>query len=464
VRRVLALALVGLCLTAPAAAAQVVTLRGFPGPSLSQGPVLAGERVAWAQTLCVEDCDPDLRGFSSERFEVLAAGSGAPRRLFRARVDHATGGAQFSDESYSFLLSEQVFATVHRTQRGDETEGESGSAGLRAGVPGGARERLVSCQADFFDGAFPVALDGSTLLYDPSPCDDLGRLVLRDLATGTTRTLPDAPTRSGLRVRGRFAAWVADGMLVVYDHAAGTVAYSAPAAGVLAFDLDSDGSVAAVSGRASRPCSTGRLLRYTVATPDPTDLGVPVCATGVRIDAGRIVFLGWEGFTRTLRLVGDGSIRDLVRFGRVRPGAFDLQGDRLAWAARDCGGGQGIFTAPLADAPLADAPLADAPLDAGSINCRARFRSGTVPVRRGIATARLRCPRGCGGELRLRHMGAAHFSLLRGEREVRVRLNARARARLARLGSLRALARLVTRNRAGDRQARSREVTLRTAS
>jgi hypothetical protein len=229
------------------------------------------------------------------------------------------------------------------------------------------------------------------------------------------------------------------------------VAYSAPADGVRAFHLDTDGTVAAVTGRASRPCSTGRLLRYSVAAPGPSEIDVPVCATGVRIDAGQIVFIGWEGFRRTLRLVTpDGGTRDLVRFGRVRPGDFDAEGERLAWAARACSGGEAIFTGTLAQAPES----------AGSINCRARFRSGTVPVRRGVATVRLTCPRGCGGELRLRHMGAAHFSLLRREREVKVRLGPRARARLERRGSLAALAKLVTRNRAGDRAARSRAVTL----
>jgi hypothetical protein len=81
-------------------------------------------------------------------------------------------------------------------------------------------------------------------------------------------------------------------------------------------------------------------------------------------------------------------------------------------------------------------------------------------VRRGLARVRLRCPRGCGGELSLRHMGRRDFSLLRGERDVRVRLRARARARLRRRGTFPALAKVVTRNRAGDRQARSRAVTL----
>jgi hypothetical protein len=149
-------------------------------------------------------------------------------------------------------------------------------------------------------------------------------------------------------------------------------------------------------------------------------------------------------------LAPNGSVRDLVRLGRVRPGAFDFEGERLAWAARDCGGGQAIFTARLSEAPVS----------AGSINCRARFRSGLVPVRRGLATVGLTSPRGCGGELSLRHMGRRDFSLLRGEREVRIRLSRRARERLERRGSIEALAKLVTHNRAGDRLARSRAVTL----
>jgi hypothetical protein len=238
---------------------------------------------------------------------------------------------------------------------------------------------------------------------------------------------------------------------VVHDLMTGTTAYSAPAAGVRALDLDVDGTVAAVSGEPRRPCATGRLLRFSVAAPEPADLG-PACATGVVIDGGRIVYLGWDGPTRTLRLSGpDGGGRDLVRFGRVRPGSFDFGGERIVWAARDCGGDKGIFRATLAEAPLG----------LGSVKCRARFGSGVVPVRRRIAIVRLRCPRGCDGELSLRHMGRRWFSLLpREPNVVPVRLRRDVWDRLKRLGSLPALAKMVTYNRAGDRQARSRGVTL----
>jgi hypothetical protein len=446
--------LAALSVAAPATA-QVVTLRPSPGPELTQGPQLAGERVVWSQQLCLRGCDIVAPSETDGVYSIRSAdGDGRVRRLFRARTSGAFSGPNFGYDRYSFLASETALATLHVTLSGDELEGESGRVAVRAGAPGARRPLLVNCSAPFFTGAAPVALDGGRLAYDPDPCDDAPRLVVRDLATGETVPLPEPAGGVLLNLRGRFVAWIAgageEARLVVHDLMAGAMAYSAPAVDVLALDLDADGTVAAVSGRPNRPCSTGRLVRYSVAAPAATDLG-PACATGVSIDGGRIVHLGREGFFRTLRAVGsDGTVRDLVRFGRVRPGNFDFFGERLAWAARDCGGGEAIFTARLADAPL----------DAGSINCRARFRSGVVPVRRGIATVRLLCPRGCGGELSLRHMGWRDFSLLRGETDVRVRLRRDARARLERRGSLEALAKIVTFNRAGDRSARARAVTL----
>ena len=437
--------------TSGAAAAQVVTLRPFPGPRLAEGPQLVGERVAWSQTRCLTGCSLGASN-TTGLFEIFSApGEGRPRRLFRARTEGAQSGPDAGHESYSFLLSEQILATVHETLVSYEAETDSyGKAALRAGGPEGPRELLVNCRSGSYVGPPPVALDGNRLAYDPDPCDELARLVVRDFATGETLALPEPAGGAHLALRGRFVAWIGEARLVVFDLTAGRVAYSAPAVDVRALDLDADGTVAAVSGRPRRPCSTGRLLRYSLAAPGPADLG-PACATGVSIDGGRIVHLGWEGFFRTLRAVGsDGTAQDLVRFGRVRPGRFDFRGERLAWSARDCGGGEAIFTARLAETPL----------DAGSINCRARFRSGVVPVRRGIATVRLRCPRGCGGELSLRHMGRRDFSLLRGETDVRVRLRRDARVRLERRGSLEALAKIVTFNRAGDRSARGRAVTL----
>jgi hypothetical protein len=420
-------------LALPAAAhAQLVTLRGFPGPQLVQGPNLAGERVAWSSA-------------TRSRFEVFAAGSADPaRRLFRAPLAFGGSGPDTFSETYSLEISGYIFATMHETLTGAEADiDSSGTAQLRAGPTATRREVLFTCRSGSFQGSAPFAVDESRLAYDPDPCDGAARIVVRDFATELSLVLPEPAGGAHLRLRGRYAAWIADGQLVVHDVIGGFRAYTAPATDVAALDLDGDGTVVA--------CSAGRLLRHSAATPAPIDLGAAACESGVRIDARRIFFVAPEGIASSLRLLApDGTSQELVRFGRVEPGRFDFAHERLAWTARDCGGGEAIFTATLTEAPV----------EAGSINCRARFRSGIVRVRRGVATVRLRCPRGCGGELSLRHMGTRRFSLLRGENEVRLRLRPRARARLERRGSLEGLAKIVTHNRAGDRQARSRAVTL----
>jgi hypothetical protein len=411
--------------------------------------VVVGGQVAWAQVGCLRGCDiPAFR--TDSLYEVRAAGDGVERTLFRGR----TVGAYFETRTllstYSFLASEAALVTLRSTTRTHGVREQTDRVVVRAGAPGTRRPVLLDCSAEYVNGVAPLALDGNRVAYDPDPCDDSARLVVRDLGTGATVALPEPAGGAPLALRGRFVAWIAGGELVVHDLMTGSVAYSAPATGVRALDLDAEGTVAAVSGDARRPCATGRLLRYSMAAPGPADLG-PACATGVAIDGGRIVYLGWEGIFRTLRAVEpDGAAQVLVDFGRVRPGGFDFGGERFAWAARDCGGGEALFALTLADAPIG----------AGSINCRARFRSGVVPVRRRIATVRLRCPPGCAGELSLRHMGRRQFSIPRAGGDVQVRLRRDVWARLQRAGSLPALAKMVTFNRAGDRQARSRQVTL----
>jgi hypothetical protein len=435
----------GLLGAAPAVA-QVVTLRQHPGPSLRQGPVLAGEQVAWSQEGCIRSCGALDFTATDSRYEIRTAGDGVARTLFRAREIRASSGPRSFRRTFSFLASEAALVTQRLTSTSDETGDETSRWLVRAGAPGTDRPVLVSCWVDAYDREAPIVLDGNRVAYDPDPCDEVPRVVVRDLGTGETTALPEPAGGGLLDLRGGFVAWTAtsggEPRLVVHDLEAGTTAYSAPNPGLTALDLDADGTVAAVSGRERRPCATGRLLRYSVAAPAPADLG-PSCATGVAIDAGRIFFLGWDGPVRTLRALSlDGTVEDLVRFGRVRPGAFDVEGGRLAWAARACTGGAALFTGAVAEAPH----------DAGSLNCRARLRPGVVPVRRGVATVRLRCPRGCAGELSLRGADGRAFSLMPGERDVRIRLARRARARLGRRGSLETLAKAETFNRAGERR------------
>jgi hypothetical protein len=443
-------------LGAPPAAAQVVTLRPPPGPSLGQGPVLVGERVAWSQRGCLKGCGAlAFDGATDSLYEIRTVGDGAARTLFRAREIEASSGPSLFSRKFSFLASEGALVTRRLTATGDESGDETSRWVVRAGAPGAQRPVLVDCWVEGYDREAPAALDGNRLAYDPDPCDEVPRLVVADLGTGVTTALPEPAGGGLLDMRGRFVAWTAtsggEPRLVVHDLDAGTTAYSAPNPGLTALDLDADGTVAAVTGKPRRLCSTGRLLRYSVAAPAPADLG-PACATEVAIDAGRIFFLGWDGPTRTLRVLSpDGGVRDLVRFNRVAPGGFDVSGERVAWAAHDCAGDEAIFTSRLSEPPS----------DMGSSDCRARFGPGVAIVRRGVATVRLRCPRGCYGDLTLRYMGwHSFFSLQPGETELRVRLRRRARRRLERHGVLEAHAVLETYDRARDRRVRRRALSL----
>jgi hypothetical protein len=180
-RRALALVslLAGLCVAAPAAG-QVVTLRPNPGPELRQGPQVVGPRVAWSQTLCLRGCGIDFSSETGAVYEIRsAAGEGRSRLVFRARTSGAFSGPNFGYDRYSFLLSEQVLATVHATFSGDEVEGESGRVALRGGAPGTRRPVLLNCSAPFFSGDAPLAIDGGRVAYDPDPCDERPQLVVR---------------------------------------------------------------------------------------------------------------------------------------------------------------------------------------------------------------------------------------------------------------------------------------------
>jgi hypothetical protein len=448
--------LVAIVWIAAPAAAQVATLRPPPGPSLQGGPVLAGERVAWSQLRCVRACGSVEPG-ETGRYEVLREGPDGRRRLFSARTHHAASGPRNTSRRFSFLLSEQTLVTARSTSAVDEYGDEYGGVALRAGWWGAAGDLIAACSAPDFSGIANVALDGSRLAYDPEPCDGEDRLVVRDLATGALTRLPEPAGGAHLRLRGRYAAWVEGhgdtARLVVHDVVAGAGAYSTPAPGVQQIDLDADGTVAGVTGQGYGPCSPGRLTRWSAAQPGPEDLGVPACgAERVRIEDGVIFFVGWNAPAKTLRAhAPEGAVRDLVRYGRVLTHGFDVSGERLAWAVRQCDGGEAIFAGRVSAPPAA----------VGSSDCRARFRSGIATVRGGVATVRLRCPRGCWGDLALRHVGGNDFFSLRpGKTELRVRLRRRARLRLERRGVLEVHAVLATYDRAHDRQVRRRALRL----
>jgi hypothetical protein len=436
-RTALAIAAVVLVLPSSAVAAPVVTLRPFPGPELRQGPFITSTGVGWAQARCIADCvDPDL-GKSDYRYLIRSSGStGRARTLFRTRERNDASG---SSRVLNAWLSPQGLAVLRRPSDDRHT--------LRAGRPGGTLERLFDCTFAAVDDV-PVALDGRTLVYEPDPCSTPVQLTVRDLQSGQSRVVPLAePDNPGsLQASGQFAAWVryqqGGPHVIVFDLATSTEVYAVPLdppRALPGWALGADGTVAAATGGTAGPCG---LAWYSVAEPVRHELPTRACVGRLRIERGRIFFVGPRGGARFLRSVSlAGEFRDHVRFGRVSPGGFDVRGARIAWAASDCGGGEAIFGGRLGRGLLGVGPVA----------CPTRLAPGPQAVRRGRAKVSLECPRGCSGDLALVRAGGllteSTFGLPPSGGTVTLDLPPAARRQVERQGSLRVRAALTARDR-----------------
>jgi hypothetical protein len=441
-RRTLAFALTAaLAAVAPpasAAAGPVVKLRTFPGPELKQGPFLTSAGVGWTQARCIgDDCEDEDVGASDQLFLVRSSGApGRIRTLFRARARHDSSGPNAVGEGYFAWLSGRALAVLRTTSNARFT--------LWAGRPVGPLTQLFDCVAGT---DMPIALDGRTLVYEPDPCAPPVRLAVRNVPSGETRVVPlgEAFNPVALQVRGRFAAWVRyqpGGLhIVVFDLTAGTTVHAVPIDPPAGWTLGPDGTVAATTGDTQRPCH-GKLWRFSIAEPVPHELAEPACIGQVRISDQRIFFFGPRGESRFLRSVGTaGDVRDHVRFGRVAHRDFDVRGTRVAWAARDCAGGDAIFTGSLRGHVLG----------VGRVSCPTRLAAGPAPVRRGGAELGVRCPRGCSAHLSLLRRGrlvADRVFDLAGSARVTLPLRPAARRAIERHGSLRVRVVLIARDRA----------------
>ena len=445
-RVALALVLAALALPSSAAAAPVVTLRPFPGPELTEGPFLTRAGVGWTQTRCVANCAYPDTGEGDELYLVRSSGpAGRVRTLFRRRVRNSASPPSPSDAFYNAWLSPNALAVL---RRGTGVLND-GRLTLRAGRPGRALEQLFDCTlTDSGLGPGPVALDGRTLVYEPDPCSAPVRLAVRDVPSGETRVVPlsEPDNPRSLQVSGRFAAWLAyqpgGPHVVVLDLATGTRAYAAAIDPTAAWALGEEGTVAAVTGGIRRPCD-GRLFWYSAAEPVPHEVPLPACFDPLQVQNGRIFFVGPRAGNHFLRSVSlAGEIDDHVRFGGVLHRNFDVRGTRVAWAARDCGGGDAVFRGHLG-------PRVP---DVGPVGCPTRFARGQATVRRGRAEVGLDCPRGCSGGLTLGRHGRllfdGEFGLPRGRRTVTLGLPPATRRLVERRGSLRVQAALTARDRA----------------
>ena len=426
---------------------------------LSQGPTLVGDRIAWAEEGCRRGCDPTADVYP-DRHRVSRSQRRGRARLARTDGLRTRFGEETSSaESVSFgVASNRIALLRSRVDRGPGgLLGETSALQLGfLGQPRGTVSACTGADPSQTEGERPpLDMDEATLAYDAASCGRPSRLAIHDLASATTR-FADQPAGSRLelvRTGGRHVAVLrrpASGetrVIAVYSTATGVQLYqvSAPS-GLVAEDIDvqEDGTVAVVARPRSDECDLGVLSWYSVAQPIEHRLAARPCPNGVRLARGRAaVFVesdehgGHE--LRSIDLAGEA--RTLVRLGRgsrsvAHPGFrasggpapfFDFDGERVAYALRDCSNNHGLhLTGPGA-----------APDEVRYVGCPLRLRSRRIagPRRRRLTLA-VRCPRGCSGTATIRrgHVRLAYtgyFTLGPGRRQ-RVRLFDEAASRVFR--------------------------------
>ena len=328
-------ALLAVPAAAPAGVIQVVT----PQNKLAEGPVLAGNRVAWEENRCTS---PGGCGFeAATRYRIRAAGPGGLRTLSEGRIRSLPGGSNSFFSSVSFELSTSAFVLT-RSEFG--TSGEQDFAGERlfaADRNGGARVRLVRCGSDQQTIVNVFSLSRGRLAYDPVPCDAQARIAVRDLATAATTTLDlGGGPLAAVALAGSHLASVKAGVIRVHDAETGAERFSAPLPpGTLhGIDVARDGRLAVTVGAdriGRRTCHPTRLwIRDAGGTA--LELKRPQPCWDARLTRDGVVYLrGGRRPARLELLNPGGSMRVIAEFGsrQVRE-QFDAQHMRAAFAVR----------------------------------------------------------------------------------------------------------------------------------
>jgi hypothetical protein len=316
-----------------AAAPAAVRAADVRAGALGAGPVLAGERVVWTEG--------GGRGALIVRSAAVTGGGAATIASVPATPFRQSGRLSASDSAVAL----EVFS-------GGPASGLYYRS-VFAGAPGGPLDPLEQgCNASF---PYPRTIDVSARRVLFVACDGHS-MALRDLETGVERPLPEG-TR-GLRLAGRFAAWV-EGFkdsrgesVVVYDLDAGAVSYTIPATAlprqaVDDLDLQDDGKVVI----AYPTPLTGNIFtadRVAWASPQQPRLHpVPLR----QAQSYRVKLVGDRiAFDRTLTVDG-ASIRsevgisdlsghtELLGTGGDDDGLdehFDFDGRRVAWFSYGC--------------------------------------------------------------------------------------------------------------------------------
>jgi hypothetical protein len=129
----------------PAASARVVSATSpYPGPELSQGPLIEDGVVSWLTTDCRSYCprNPLDADGDGDRVEVHVQRPGRSARVVATgRTGYYDGGPNGGGTSIEFRGSATHVAIKRASFSSDEFEGDSGGSSLRPGrsMPIGSR-------------------------------------------------------------------------------------------------------------------------------------------------------------------------------------------------------------------------------------------------------------------------------------------------------------------------------------
>jgi hypothetical protein len=312
-------------------------------PVLQVGPVLAQGGVAWGEqaagALDIRLARPGHASVVLYRHAdaQLTEIAGSPSLVAFRFEETSCGSVGMSCGSSRHLVSVGPGGRVSHIS--DTPSCDGGGWLVFPGMPDSldtAGRRVTSSETRASCAGSTPKFHRRVFVRDPS-----GTRVLVDRSQPT----PDQWT-GDVRLAGRFLAWSTDrgGTVVVYDLAAGKVAYRArlldrQGLGNVTFDVQSDGKLVV----AYQPSASERAGRVLVFEPDgasrvlPLSAVVPGAGAGIRLGGDRIAVVRPTGQSSSELVVSDlsGHSTTMARFDGVayRPVGFDYDGTRLVWAS-----------------------------------------------------------------------------------------------------------------------------------
>ncbi len=297
---------------------------------LWQGPVLAGDRVAW---------------------EEEAGAKGSLRLWTRGPGERVVYSSDSLDLGRPLAASADLLA-FQRSYPSCPPQPNvvcPQAQDALAGRPTGPFKTLVPRHTCFASTGSALAVDAGVSAYlEPDCAHDRVRVVVRDVAHDRRPlVLRDAAVTgtccSDVAIAGRFVAWNDRGHVVVYDRVSRRRAYRATmrAAGApgleLGFDLQPDGKLA-VAFRLIEVAGVGRTTVAWFSRSEPHSHVLPLRgrSTLVRIAGDRIAFERFSSAKKGALVVADltDRVQTVARFApplRLRSG-FDFDGRQIVWA------------------------------------------------------------------------------------------------------------------------------------